>query len=116
MDPMNAALEPRASGVEFVGPYQHHEVVIDGWRVPFLEAHPQRGGKVLIVLDARAGLELTVAEAERVLPFLADAIAVASGYSCHPREPEQEPIPLPATRPRRETSLDWDRAEQEEAS
>jgi hypothetical protein len=30
-------------------------------------------------------LDLTVAEAERVVPFLADAIAIALGYTCHPR-------------------------------
>jgi hypothetical protein len=111
-----AGLEPSASAVEFVGPFEHHEVVINGWRVPFLEAHPQRAGKILVVLDDRGGLELSVDEAQRVLPFIADAIAVASGYSCHPRSESEAPLSLPHTRPRRTVSLDWARAEEGEAS
>lgn len=110
-------LENTQQGVEYVGPFEHHEVVLNGWRVPFVEAHPQTGGKVLLVLDARAGLELTIADAERVIPFIADAIAVASGYSCHPRDPSTPPASLPPTRPRRAIALDWaESGEQENPS
>src|SRR5258708_7248607 len=75
---------PPTSDVEFIGPFEHHDVVVNGWRVPFLEATPQNGGKVLLCLDRRFGLDLSIAEAERILPFLADCIAVASGYTAHP--------------------------------
>lgn len=76
---------------EYVGPFQKTYVVQDGRQVPFLEAW-HMGDRVSLTLDQRYGLDLTVAEAERVVPFLADAIAVALGYTCHPRT-DEEPNP-----------------------
>jgi hypothetical protein len=77
--------------VDFIGPFESHDVVVCGRQVPFLRAHPQDGGHVHLNLDRRLGLTLTVAEAERFVPFLADAIAVAMGYTSHPREGEPNP-------------------------
>ena len=86
--------------VNFPGPFTHHEVVVDEWSVPFLHAHP--GGDhdetITLVLDSRLALTLSVDEAERFVPFLADAIAVALGYTCHPRG-DEEPNRLPQPRP-----------------
>jgi hypothetical protein len=74
-------------------------VVVDGWRVPFLEAHPQEENRITLTLDRRLGLDLTTQEAERLLPFIADAIAVGLGYGAHPRGdmplPERRPHPSP---------------------
>lgn len=70
--------------VDFVGPFEHHDVVVNGWRVPHLEATPLNGGRVLLALDGRMSLELSVVEAERIVPFIADCIAVAHGYTAHP--------------------------------
>jgi hypothetical protein len=85
--------------VTFPGPFQHHDVVVDGWRVPFLEAHPQEENRITLTLDRRLGLDLTTQEAERLLPFIADAIAVGLGYGAHPRGdmplPERRPHPSP---------------------
>jgi len=85
--------------VTFPGPFQHHDVVVDGWRVPFLEAHPQEEDRITLTLDRRLGLDLTTQEAERLLPFIADSIAVALGYGAHPRDdmplPERRPHPSP---------------------
>jgi hypothetical protein len=78
--------------VAFPGPFTHHEVVVDGWRVPLLHAQVAEGGRVLVVLDSRFTLELSAEEAERVVPFLADAMAVAMGYDGHPNE--TDPVPL----------------------
>ena len=75
--------EPQ-SGLEFVGPFEHHDVVVNGWRVPYLEATPLNGGVVRLCLDGRFGLDLSVADAEHVVPFVADCIAVAAGYTAHP--------------------------------
>jgi hypothetical protein len=94
--------EPRVS---FPGPFKHHDVVVDGWRVPFLDAHMQGEDQVLLVLDRRLGAEFSVAEAERVIPLVADAIAVALGYGCHPREGMDTPPVLPHARPRRLSQL-----------
>lgn len=88
--------------VAFPGPFEHHDVVVHGWRVPFLQAHLKGEDRVALVLDRRLGLELSAAEAERVVPFLADAIAVAMGYGSHPRG--EQPTPLqqaPYPRPER---------------
>lgn len=85
--------------VTFPGPFRHHDVIVDGWRVPFLEAHPAEEDRTTLVLDRRLGIDLTTDEAERLLPFIADAIAVALGYGAHPRGdmplPEQRPHPSP---------------------
>lgn len=85
--------------VTFPGPFQHHDVVVDGWRVPFLQAYMTAEDRISLVLDRRLGTELSVEEAERVLPFIADAISVALGYGAHPRGdmplPEQTPHPSP---------------------
>jgi hypothetical protein len=32
--------------VTFPGPFEHHDVVVDGWRVPFLQAHMPAEDKV----------------------------------------------------------------------
>jgi hypothetical protein len=91
--------------VAFPGPFEHHDVVVNGWSVPFLEAHMQGEDRVLLVLDRRLGGEFSVAEAERIIPFVADAVAVALGYTCHPREAVETPPILPHARPRRLTQL-----------
>jgi hypothetical protein len=70
--------------VTFPGPFEHHDVVVEGHEVPFLRAQPLDGGRIDLTLDRRLGLVLTADEAERFIPFLADAIAVALGYTSHP--------------------------------
>lgn len=89
--------EPRVS---YPGPFSAHEVVVNGWSVPFLKAHPggDNDAQVMLVIDNRLAETFTVAEAEKLVPFLADAMAVAMGYSCHPRG-DMEPLMLPQPRP-----------------
>ena len=93
--------------VQFPGPFTSHDVVVDGWRVPLLHAQVNiDDGRVLLVLDGRFTLELSAPEAERVVPFLADAMAVALGYDAHPNE--IDPIPLrrsPHPKPQRVMTL-----------
>jgi hypothetical protein len=92
--------------VTFPGPFNHNDVVVNGWSVPFLEAHMQGEDRVLLVIDQRLDGEFSVKEAERVIPFVADAISVALGYGCHPREGMDSPPPIkPHARPRRLTQL-----------
>ena len=94
--------------VNFPGPFSQHDVVVDGWKVPLLHAHP--GGandeSVMLVIDSRLALTVSVEEAERFVPFLADAIAVALGYTAHPNEDAaHEPVKLPQPRPVRMNAL-----------
>jgi len=80
---------------EYIGPFDDWRVTVDGRRVPFLAAHPVDGGKVDLTLDDRYALLLDVQTAERVIPLLADAIAIAMGYTCHPRPGWDAPKPRP---------------------
>jgi hypothetical protein len=72
------------SDYEIVGPFQSHRVIVEGRRVPFLEALPVNGGKISLLLDSRFSLDISVADAETFIPWIADAIAVALGYTSHP--------------------------------
>lgn len=83
---------PTTFKVAFPGPFQHHDVVVDGWRVPFLQAHMAGEDRVSLVVDRRLATELSVEEAERVVPFVADAIAVALGYTAHPNSEQYPPL------------------------
>jgi hypothetical protein len=94
--------------VNFPGPFSRHEVVVDGWSVPFLHAHPtgDHDESVMVVIDNRLAATFSVEEAERFVPFLADAIAVALGYTCHPSEDAAQPlVKQPQPRPVRMNSI-----------
>src|SRR4051812_40291892 len=91
---------PAASAVDFVGPFQSHEVVVNGFKVPFLTASLPPGGTVHLTLDHRYGLDLSVQDADRVVQFIADCIAVAMGYTCHPQQGWEGPLPRSPFMPR----------------
>jgi hypothetical protein len=80
--------------VTFPGPFSSHQVVVDGWTVPLLHAHPcgEHDASVMLVIDNRLAATFSVDEAERFVPFLADAIAVALGYTCHPNQDAVPPL------------------------
>src|SRR5688500_3010861 len=87
--------------VSFIGPFEHHDVVVDGWRVPLLQAFPQGEDEVSLVLDRRIAVTLKgTDEIERVLPFIADTIAVALGYGSHPRQDTERPLQWQPLHPR----------------
>jgi hypothetical protein len=92
--------------VSFPGPFTQHDVVVDGWRVPLVQAQVAEDGRVVLVLDDRFALQLTAEEAERVVPFLADAMAVALGYDAHPNESDDLPLRrAPHPKPQRVMAL-----------
>ncbi len=92
--------------VTFPGPFRHHDVVVDGWKVPLLEAHMSGEDRVSLVIDHRLAEEFSVVEAERVVPFVADAIAVALGYGAHPNADTPRPLErAPFPRPERVVDL-----------
>jgi hypothetical protein len=92
------------SDYEIVGPFESHHVIVDGRRVPFLEALPMNGGKISLLLDSRYALDLSVADADAFIPWIADAIAIAMGYTCHPRR-GKEPVRASPFPP--DHSIDW---------
>ncbi len=78
--------------VSFPGPFTHRDVVVNGWRVPYLQAHITAEDRVMLVIDRRLAAEFSVEEAERVVPFVADALAVAMGYGAHPDDRTPRPL------------------------
>jgi hypothetical protein len=80
--------------VEYPGPFSAHDVVVDGWRAPLMRAQPcgDHDEAVTLILDDRLAITVTVGEAERFVPFLADAISVALGYTSHPNEESEQPL------------------------
>lgn len=95
--------------VSFPGPFTQHEVVVDGWAVPLLHAQPTGANdeNVMLVLDNRLAITVSVEEAERFVPFLADAIAVALGYTSHPSEDAEPPlVKQPQPRPVRTRGIE----------
>jgi len=92
--------------VSFPGPFTHHDVVVNGWRVPYLQARMTTEDRVTLVIDRRLGVTFSVEEAERIVPFVADAIAVAMGYGAHPDDSTPRPRPrAPYPRPERIVDL-----------
>jgi hypothetical protein len=73
------------STYQITGPFETHWVLLEGRRVPFLQAAQADGGIIRLTLDERYDLDVAVADADRIIPFIADCIAVAMGYTCHPR-------------------------------
>lgn len=64
--------------------FERFPVVINGWTVPHLEAR-QNDGEVFLTIDSRLGLSITDQTTPgQIISFVADAIAVAKGYACHP--------------------------------
>ena len=96
------------STYEITGPIQTRKVLVDGRAVPFLEAAPVNGGKISLLLDGRYGLDISVADAEAFVPWIADAIAIALGYTCHPRAGIK---PLRSTPFPPSHSIDWTETE-----
>jgi hypothetical protein len=99
--------------VQFPGPFTYHDVVVNEWKVPFLTAQMVGEDGIRLVLDQRLAVDLTVADAERFVPFVADAIAVALGYPSHPYgDTSYERSPAP--RPVRANVIAWTGAQETE--
>lgn len=81
--------------VEIIGPFKsHHVVCVNGYQVPYLDACPVQGGKVLLTLDGRYMIEVEAAQLDSLVGFIANCIAVAAGYTCHPGTQGAPPEPL----------------------
>lgn len=77
--------------VRSVGPFDLLEVVVNGWTVEGLQAQYLENGQVALTLDRRLGIDVPADLAGQVIEFVADAIAIAKGWSCHPTSPEWTP-------------------------
>lgn len=75
---------------EIIGPFKERKVVVNGWSVPFLTACEKDGGRIALTIDHRFGTEVDAGDFDDTAWFLAQAIAVALGYRCHPDEQMDE--------------------------
>lgn len=77
---------PDCPGVEIHGPFREEwRVTLNDYRVPLVHVREQSDGSVEVVIDHRFTLEHAVSreEFDRWIPLLANAMAIAAGYSCH---------------------------------
>lgn len=74
--------------VEIVGPFQERRLVINGWRVPMMEAVECDGGTFNLIIDNRLALHVDAVHFDRVAQFVADVIGVCFGYGAHPNSDE----------------------------
>lgn len=66
---------------EWVGPFPEEiRLVVDGYQVPHIAARKNGDGWTL-VLDGRYAIDVTEDEVERWLWWVANAMAVAAGYT-----------------------------------
>jgi len=81
------------SPVSYVGPFDYQDVVVNARRVPHLEAISLPGGGIHLTVDRRWAIDLSVEEAERIIPFVAHCLAVGMGYVGFPDEDMDGPVP-----------------------
>jgi hypothetical protein len=69
-----------------IGPFiEEYKLEVDGFRVPYLTARPLDPlmTKWCITLDERFGLDIETDRLQDIIPFIANAMAVAAGYTSH---------------------------------
>jgi len=72
--------------IEIRGPFQAvHKVTVNGYVVPFVTVTLTNDGRFDVVIDDRLGMAGPVSreEFDRWVPLLANAMAVAAGYTSH---------------------------------
>lgn len=84
--------------VQLVGPITTYAVVLDGWVVPALTASAEPGGMIRLCLDQRITVDIPVADADPIVEFIADAIAIGLGYASHPRSESEPALRTPFAR------------------
>lgn len=71
-------------GTKLIGPFVgQHKITVRDYRVPHLAAYSMHDGTWALTIDDRMSIECSDEELRRWVPFIADAMAVAAGYSCH---------------------------------
>ena len=77
----------KSIGVETIGPFKdtYYKLTFNGYEVPYIKANlvPGTEDTWLLFLDSRFGIEVSGDELRRWLWFVANAMAVAAGYTSH---------------------------------
>lgn len=75
--------------VDLFGPFahgNHYEVMVEGQSIPGIKVYETDDGQLSVTLDGRFGVTTTRDELERWAWFIANAMAVAAGYTCFGRD------------------------------
>jgi hypothetical protein len=72
-----------SDGVQFLRVSRGDDVIVDGRRVPLLEAHHEDGGRTMLVFDRRIGYSVTAYELDAFATFLASVIEGCLDYRPH---------------------------------
>jgi hypothetical protein len=72
---------PAKQGLEFHPPFSVYQMSVDGYLVPHVSGRVV-DGMLHLMLDNRFGCVIPEASASEVVWFIANAMAVAAGYSC----------------------------------
>jgi hypothetical protein len=69
---------------EYIGPFSDNfRILVDGYSVPYVEAYQKEADTWTLVLDHRFSVDATGEEVQKWLWWIANAMAIAAGYSCH---------------------------------
>ncbi len=86
--------DPMRCDLSIVGPFEDYRVSIGGYEVPGVNAREiEHGTKLSISVDHRFGLTIPIEHGQSVMWLLANAMAVAAGYSCHGAHSVYRPNP-----------------------
>lgn len=68
---------------EYHGPFQriYYKITIDGFKVPYITATKLQNGSWSLLLDERFEIEVSEAEIDRWMWWIANAMAISAGYS-----------------------------------
>ena len=93
---------------EIVGPFSEYRLIVDGYSVPFVEAHEDDGDTVTFIMDGRLAWTIPAGAFEDVAHLVATAYALGIGLPCAPsteyEPPNMESIPA-VMRPRRTVEI-----------
>lgn len=64
-----------------IGPFEYHQVVVEGRAIPKLTGYPQDDGRITLIVDGRFMVDFPADIARQAAWLIANAMAVASGYS-----------------------------------
>lgn len=72
---------PERAGLEFHPPFSVYQMSVDGYLIPHLSGRVHEG-MLHLTLDNRFGCEIPDAFSSQIVWFIANAMALAAGYSC----------------------------------
>jgi hypothetical protein len=70
--------------VEYTGPFAlpEYRLTVGGYKVPYIMGKKNKDGTWFLSLDGRFGIDTTEEEISKWIWFVANAMAIAAGYSC----------------------------------